>query len=589
MLAVAIFAILSISAVTALISGFNINRVAAEQAAAYQYASEGIEAMRSIKNQSFASLTNTSPTTGITRNGSNVWAYSGANNTFDASRYTRTISVSGVQRDGSGNIVASGGTLDSNTKKVTSTVTWNFNSIRTLTASLSTYFTNWKAAITSAFDALIAYGDGTTSPKYRTYSSTTSLFSAENTTVTSSSGVNFVIRTSPTKNEAILGFVTSAGVLNVQCFDGSAWTQEWTTTVGGTGTTKRFDISYETNSGDVIVLYSTNTATNNEMAYRTKLGSDTCGSANWAAATNLSSAQTTGTILWVKMAWDRRASSDSIVATWTDSNRDLSINIWNGSAWGTEPSLTDGNIGVVAGTAADSENFAVEFESLSGDVMLVWGTTVGAGANGVRYRTCTTNTNPCTWNAVTTPPTFADDATNLDISANPDTDEMLFASIGRNQSDLQLGYWSGTAWKNFANVDTSCATPIAGSKFVATGWLISGATTRGIVRYADQGSSALDWYVWNGTNFTVQTDVVQSPAPTNPSYYNVQMDPLNKTQLISAVSDNNNDLFAKKLSMTATPAFTWANTDGLSNAGAALELTLPQTIASPFSYAFRRF
>src|SRR5260221_3387378 len=59
----------------------------------------------------FRSLVN-SGGEGIARNGSGVWAFSGASNVL--SKYTRVLTVSDVQRDGSGNIVASGGTVDPN-------------------------------------------------------------------------------------------------------------------------------------------------------------------------------------------------------------------------------------------------------------------------------------------------------------------------------------------------------------------------------------------------------------------------------------------------------------------------------------------
>lgn len=588
MLAVALFAIFSLSGIIALVSSFDINRLAAEQLIAYQYASEGLEAVRSIKNQSFANVTNTSPTTGVTRNGSNVWAYSGTNNVLDT-RYTRTVTVSDSQRDGSGNVVDSGGTTDTSTKKIVSQVDWNFTNVRPLTATLTTYLTNWKATIESPFNGLIAYGDTTTSPKYRTYTTSTNLYGAETSTVVSSAGQTFVLRTSPTKNEAIMGFVTATGELNVQCFDGNTWSQEWTTTVGGTGATRRFDIAYETNSGDVMVLYSTDTAPNTEVAYRTKAGSSGCGSANWTSGTNLSLARTNGIVQWVKMAWDRRSSSNLITAIFADANSDLSSAVWSGSAWGNEPTAALSTTLQVVTAAQDVEDFDVEYESVSGDVMIVWGTNVGAGANGVRYAVCVGGTSTCTWTLNLTPVTFVDDATNLDISANPNTNELLFASVGKNQRDLQLGYWSGTAWTNIANADTSCNTPIAGAKTVATGWLISGGTTRGVVRYADQGSSALDWYTSNGSAFTKQTDFTQTPAPTNPRYYDIAMDPLNPSQLISAVSDANNRLFAKRGVMNSAGNFTWTNSDGNSTGGLVLQSNLGQPIASPYAQAFKRF
>ncbi len=234
-------------------------------------------------------------------------------------------------------------------------------------------------------------------------------------------------------------------------------------------------------------------------------------------------------------------------------------------------------------TSQDVESFDVEYESLSGDVMVVFGISTGSNrTNGVRYVTCNGGTSSCYWTSKTTPPTFSDDATNLDISGNPNTDEIVFASIGNAGSDLQVGYWSGSSWTNTANRDTSCATPVAGSNIVSTGWLTSGSTKRSVVVYNDAFNARnVGWYVGNGGSFTAQTDWRPTPNfATNQRWYRIDIDPINKDNLVFTIADGANDFFAKKLSMTSTPAFTWTNI------GTALTEILPQNISSPFSFSF---
>lgn len=92
-------------------------------------------------------------------------------------------------------------------------------------------------------------------------------------TITSAIPFNATIKISPTKQEAIAITANNASSQQVLCFDGNTWVNDWTATVGGTGTTRRFDVAYETNYGDVIVVYSANVATTNELTYHTKLGS----------------------------------------------------------------------------------------------------------------------------------------------------------------------------------------------------------------------------------------------------------------------------------------------------------------------------
>lgn len=430
---------------------------------------------------------------------------------------------------------------------------------------------------------LLIYGDGTNIPKYRDYNQVSNTFGAETGTFVATVGPTWLIRTSPTQHIALAGYYDSSGTLTIMCFNGTAWSQEWQGASGGVGNRHRFDIAFEKTSGDAIVLFSKGSHVFGAMGYRTKTGGTACG-AGWVNEATLTPARTSNDIMYVKLAQDKRAGSNLIAATWVDVSEDISAKIWNGSSWVNEPSaVTDNNLEYIS-QHHDIENMDIEYESLSGDLMLVWANANGSnGTNGVRYRTCTGGTATCTWNSVTTPPTFSDDATSLDLSANPNTDEMVFASIGNSGGDLQIGYWNGTAWTNTANADTSSAVPYTASKLVSTGWLVLGSTTRSVVVYADLNSSNINWYLGNGGTFTRQTDFTPSGAIAFPrGYMDIQMNPRDTSQLMYLTSDNSRDLFAKRLILTGTSTFTWSDSDG----GAPLETTLPQIISSPFSFAF---
>ncbi|MBI4655604.1 MAG: lamin tail domain-containing protein [Elusimicrobia bacterium] len=439
-----------------------------------------------------------------------------------------------------------------------------------------------------AGDGVIFYGQaGNTMPQFREYKSADNTFSGVKNTVSGTAGSLFVIKTSPisTKQEIMAGYVKD-GTLRVLCSDGANWYEEWTQSVGGNETTRRFDIAYETNTGDVMVLYSQNQGTTNELGYRTKPGNTDCGSANWSVNTNLDPAGTSGVVQWVKMASDRRPSSGTLVAIWADASSDLSAMVWTGTGWENEPNpVLESSLEVVT-AAQDVDDFDVEFESLSGDIMVVWANSAGAnGTNGVRYATATwTGGNPLhSWGNVVTPATFLDDATDLDLAANPASNEMVFASIGNAGSDLQIGYWSGSAWTNTANVDTACQLPLAGTKLVAAGWLTSGGTTRWVVAYNDNAATNIGWYYGTTGTPTAGADAAPDPAFGNPQkIYNIHQDPVNKDRLILSVSDLNSDLFAKRLVMDSVPNFTWTD----ANSGVVLEANLSSTTVGGFSFAF---
>lgn len=102
------------------------------------YAEEGMEAVRNMRDRNYLDLTAGSYGLDFT---SDTWTFIAAPETID-DFYQRTILIEEVYRDGNGDI-AELGTLDTETKKVTVSVTWNWKTIFPKTMELTTYFTNW--------------------------------------------------------------------------------------------------------------------------------------------------------------------------------------------------------------------------------------------------------------------------------------------------------------------------------------------------------------------------------------------------------------------------------------------------------------
>ncbi len=605
-LASALLLILGSGAVIVVIQGLNSNRQGAEFTVANQFASEGIEAVKSIKDQAYGNLTavNANPR-GATRSASNVWSFKG-DNTSDllfhnsSDNFIRAIKVEPVNRDAVppvGNIVpAPTGTSDPDTKKITSTVTWNFNSARAETLSLISYLSDWRKPLNNNFGVLV-YGESTSAaqPKYRIYSDSSNSFNSQaaaGTSYTDTVGKNLKIKTSPTKQEAIAGFVNASGQLRILCFNGTNWSSEWTVNVGGNPLQEqRFDIAYETATGDVLVVYSKNVGSTNEIGYRTRPGSNGCGS-GWSGETQYTTIRTGGIVTWIRLEGSPLISSNNIGVAWTGLGGGISAMIWTGSSF---------SIGEFAGgeasvdrisSSTDSPAFDIAFESLSGSFMMVWGAPTGASA-------CTTGVNCLmylrytnAWSSITPIPTVAASGTNIDISPNPNTNEMAVGAIddgpnASNKNNLSIAYWSGSVWTGWATVDNSAEAPVAGTKLVSTGWLINGATTKYVVLYNDAGNTKISLYYGTGSApYVRQPDFTPTPVFAKPQkWYDVQMDPKQKDRLMFMVSDNNSALWAKKLVMDPSGNFTWTN---LETGGVALESGLGQATAGPFGFGYWR-
>ncbi len=157
LIAIAIFSLIISSSVFLILDTFISNRQGGERTRAVAIASEGIEAAKSIHNRGWKYLTNGDHGVQInTDNPSNTyWEFIGSQNSIN--QFTRIINVSSVNRDVAGDITQSGGAPDIDTKKVTSTVTWEFTPDRTNNVVLTSYFTNyngrnWRQSTKDNFD-----------------------------------------------------------------------------------------------------------------------------------------------------------------------------------------------------------------------------------------------------------------------------------------------------------------------------------------------------------------------------------------------------------------------------------------------------
>jgi prepilin-type N-terminal cleavage/methylation domain-containing protein len=255
-LAIALFALIITGLVGALIYGEESTALSGKRTRAAFLAEEGLEAARNIKDENFQNVPGGPGPYGIAVSG-NQWTFSGIEDiTQDAvDRFTRQIQIS---------------TIDSDTKEITSNVTWNENEFRTDTISLVTRFTNWK---TTPKGGILVYGNSaapTDRIMYKVLNGATGIWSAETQTADiDSSSTNRILRaakvySSPTRNEKILvsrHYNGTTQYIYAQVFNGSSWgnvilLSSWNATTYLD--VQNFDGSY-LNTGYFMVAYSDNT------------------------------------------------------------------------------------------------------------------------------------------------------------------------------------------------------------------------------------------------------------------------------------------------------------------------------------------
>lgn len=124
LLAVSVFALIVSAFVGGLIFGKQSTAQAGMRSRAVLLAEEGLEAVRNIRDQNFAILTDGAH--GLVVSG-NQWELSGSSDTSDI--FTRSVTIS---------------TVDANRKQVTSEVTWSQSPQRTGMVSAVSYLSNWQ-------------------------------------------------------------------------------------------------------------------------------------------------------------------------------------------------------------------------------------------------------------------------------------------------------------------------------------------------------------------------------------------------------------------------------------------------------------
>ncbi|MGE5392702.1 MAG: fibronectin type III domain-containing protein, partial [Candidatus Saccharibacteria bacterium] len=175
------------------------------------------------------------------------------------------------------------------------------------------------------------------------------------------------------RDEGILVTQSTSGHIQSQVWNGSGWGPVKThqiVTGNGAGADQQalngqsFDLAYESVSGDAVLVYYDNTADPNYAIWNGTAWDD-----NGGAGYNLD-VPTTGQPNVIEL---ERGPDDQIAMILVDSNIDIYGALWNGTAWddmnpsGVEP------VWDATGSIATKHPIDVTFESLSGDIMFLWG------------------------------------------------------------------------------------------------------------------------------------------------------------------------------------------------------------------------
>jgi hypothetical protein len=333
-------------------------------------------------------------------------------------------------------------------------------------------------------EALVAYGEGTTqTPRYRIWNG--AVWSAEQSAQNVGGTIQWVVtRAGTQRNEYVLGTQDASSDVNVQVYDGDAGTWDDLLQVTGTisdTTGKGFDIAYETQSGDAVVVYCDGDA---DPSYRVWDGS------NWSGAASINLA-TTADCEWVAMASD--PTSDELIMVSRNTGTQYEAQVWDGSAWGNS---------VVLGAMDQTghEGMAVEYEE-SGDQAVV------AVSDDTAGDFEWTSWNGSDWSVVTIQD-IQDDFEWGVLKRDEGSDSMALCYADQDD-DLGIVRWDGAGWQDFQEFATNGNT---GSSGTPDGRPVSCEfeTTAGrdgflMIPYSDNNFG--EYQYWDGANFSSEATI----------------------------------------------------------------------------------
>jgi Domain of unknown function (DUF2341) len=274
-------------------------------------------------------------------------------------------------------------------------------------------------------EAFMAYAEGTIqTPRYRLWNGST--WGVEQSALSVGSSIRFVeTATSDVRDEYMIVTQEGTGRVRAQVYDGvSATAGDLHTVVAAVPSTiyRGFDVAYESNSGDVIVVACSGT----EAVYSVWNGT------SWSGPTALTLA-VAGNCNWIQLASD--PTSDEIILVARDTiagATDYEAQVWNGSAWGN--SVTFG----VATEAAD-EGIAIEYEESGDRAVVVLPNTTNASFLWNSW-------NGTAWSGAVAV-AIQDDYESGRLARDVGTDNMVLCEIDQ---DGQIAYirWNGAtnAW-----------------------------------------------------------------------------------------------------------------------------------------------
>ncbi|MFC2062251.1 lamin tail domain-containing protein, partial [Elusimicrobiota bacterium] len=241
------------------------------------------------------------------------------------------------------------------------------------------------------------------------------------------------------------------------------------TGASGTTTKRPFDIAYEQSSGDIMIVYSVNTAT---PVFRV------AGAGGWTAETKVFSMGANDDVEWVRL--EPNPGSDEIILVTQHADDEIWGQVWDGDAWGDAQRM---EIDIEVTTA---QCFDIAYENESGHGLVVW---TDNAADTPQYRTWDGNN----WSGEGSANSHG--SVNMrwvKMAADAGSDSIIMATLDETD-DVNVQVWDGSAWDDHKEVEGDAPT----NSYRCFDVAYSSAGNEGIIVWSDD-TTVPKYETWNG-------------------------------------------------------------------------------------------
>ena len=232
-------------------------------------------------------------------------------------------------------------------------------------------------------------------------------------------------------------------------------------------------------------------------------------------------------------------SRDEAIVVGIDGGKTLRGQMWNGSTWSA---LSINDLGNAKNT--NSWSFDVAYEQQSGDAVLVWN-----DSPDLKFSVW----NGSSW---TTPAVVAGysgaDPVTMQLSANPDSDEMVLVITDQDNDDCAL-VWNGSSWGNQVTLTTTNSQDVTDVSVT-----YEQQSGHAMVVYAKDQTS-VHYRTWNGTSWSSEGTVTAPSGPAGKARWTMLASDPNSDRIGLAVLTESRDAY-----FAVWSGSTWTTSDKLS-------------------------